>query len=105
MATATATVNMATPDNEDRTAFKYVVDVENARRAAANPPEPLLPNSTALERKNSAELIYAQRMLEVHRSYIQQADTITKQEFLAALANAPEAKRAAALAAGYAALQ
>lgn len=105
MATATATVNLTNPDNEDRTAFKFVVDAENARRAAAVPPETLLPNSTANERKQSAELIYAQRMIDVHRSYIQQADQITKQEFLAALAAAPEAKRTAALAAGYAALQ
>lgn len=100
MSTQTATVQLANPDNEDRRAYKHVVDTENARRAAANPPETPLPNSTAIERKNSAELLYAQRVQEMHRSYIQQADDVTKRQIIQAFDAQPdEAKRAAALAA------
>lgn len=100
MSTQTSTVQLANPDNEDRRAYKFVVEAENARRAAATPPETPLPASTNNERKSSAEIIYAQRVQEMHRSYIKQADDVTKREIIAAFDAQPdEAKRAAALAA------
>lgn len=100
MSTQTSTVQLSNLDNEDRRAHKFIVDTENARRAALVPPETPLPSSTAQERKNSAEILYAQRVNDMHRSYIQQADDVTKRELIAAFNAQPdEAKRAAALAA------
>lgn len=101
MSTQSAVVQLTNPDNEDRRAYKHVVDVENARRAAVTPtPETPLPASNNAERKASAELLYAQRVQEMHRSYIVQADDVTKRQILQAFDAQPdEAKRAAALAA------
>ncbi len=86
-------------DEEDRRAFRYVVDQENARLAALNPPGTPLPASTVAERRASYELILQPKLVDWHRSNISESDVATLAAVRALWPTATDAKRNAALAA------
>lgn len=88
-----------TADEEDRRAFQFVVDQENARRAALTPPGTPLPASTVAERRTSYELILQPRLVDWHRSNINESDIATLAQIRALWPTATDAKRNAALAA------
>ena len=101
MSAVTFTTNVVgTPDEQDRRAFRLIVDNENARRAALTPPGTPLPASTAAERKSSYEIVLAQTVLSAHKSYIDQAsDLVATVELKKRFLIATDAQQAAALAA------
>lgn len=87
-------------DEEDRRAIKLLIDQENARRAALDPPGTPLPDSTAAERKASYESVLALLLASAHASYIAQAgDRVLLSQLKPLWQAANDAKRAAALAA------
>lgn len=100
MATIVSVVQFTgTADEEDRRAFQYVVEQENARRAALTPPGTPLPASTVAERRSSYELIATPKVLQWHLSNIRESDVATLAQVRARWPIATDAQRAAALAA------
>ncbi len=89
-----------TPDEFDRAAAQFVIDAENARRAAADPPETPLPDSTAAEVKASYLGELGKAIDSAHANYAKAARTQEiEQQVRAAWSDATDAQRAAALAA------
>ena len=87
-------------DEKDRRAMKMLIDQENERRAALDPPGTPLPQSTAPERRASYETVLQPILASAHASYIQQAgERVLLSDLKPLWAAATDAKRAAALAA------
>ncbi len=61
------------PDDEDRRAAHFLIRVENARRAALDPPGTPLPSSTGAELKASTLTVMDQILTNAWTSYVQQA--------------------------------
>ena len=87
MTTLAITTQVSNPDTEDRRAMLYLIDSENKRRTALNnavpPPDPLwpmLPTSTAAERKASYETVLNKILVSAHASYIKQAIEVADQD-------------------------
>ena len=100
MAVVTIAANVTgIADEEDRRAMVHVIDAENARRAALDPPGVALTKSTAVERRTSYETVMAMRLGEIHASYIAQSNVASLADVRALWATATDAKRNAALAA------
>jgi hypothetical protein len=72
MATFTITISDVDVD-ADTDAAQYIVDQENARRAAADPPEDPLLDSNGAELKASYTTVLEQTLLAAHVSYQKQA--------------------------------
>jgi hypothetical protein len=68
--TANAT---GTIDPNERRAIEMLAEIENARRAALDPPGTPLLVDTAANRKTTYETILQARLAEIHASYISQA--------------------------------
>lgn len=60
-------------DSEDRDAILRVIAQENVRRLALVPPLPILPSTTAAERRDSYEAILQPRLVAVHAANIEAA--------------------------------
>ncbi len=93
-----------TADQEDRLTMDMVIAQENARRAALTPPLPALPNTTAVERRQSYQTAIARFAVEFHASKVaefkatRQITPVAKQ-IRQALALATPAQQQAALTA------
>jgi hypothetical protein len=104
MTTLSLTTNVTNPDAEDTRAMKYMIGLENTRRASLTPPGTPLPSSTGPERRTSYEIILAATMTSAHLSYVTQANTAADadpefKDLRPLWADATPAKKAAALAA------
>ena len=87
-----------TPDEMDRAAAQYIVDEENARRAAQVPPETPLPDGTGAELKASYLQMLEQIITNAHASYLKQFRTKEIRDVKVRWDLATDAERAAALA-------
>ncbi len=122
---ATLTVNITALDADDRRAALFIINQENANRAAINmsnvyanqralanipplptiPDLPILPFSTAAEIKSSYEVCLAKLVVDDHARNVQQATEAAAaslanfQQVKSLFADATPAKRAAAIAA------
>ncbi len=94
MAIVITTNATGTIDPPDRRAMDYIIDQENARRAALTPPGIALPISTAAERKASYETCLNAIMVTAHASYVAQAgiDLADVRAIRQALPNATDAQ-------------
>ena len=62
-----------TADAEDRVAMDLAIETENTRRAGLTPPLPLLPNTTAVERRTSYAATLLPRVQATHAANIEKA--------------------------------
>lgn len=62
-----------TPSADDELAARFIVRLENARRAALEPPEAALPTGTMAQLKNSYLIVLLQVVTSAHLSYVSQA--------------------------------
>lgn len=69
-----------TADAPERAAAELIINQENSRRAALQPPLAALPKSTAAERKSSYEIALAEILRGAHASYIKQAATLSHEQ-------------------------
>ena len=94
-------VNTSNLDNADRKAVRFIVDAENARRAALDPPETPLLTGSASEYKASYEEILKETLERAHASYIDQAGDkeLTARDVRTLWRGATDAQRDAAVAA------
>lgn len=100
MPTAVISANVTgTLDQADRRAMLYIVELENARRAAATPPGTPLPISTNTEIRTSYATVQSALLNSAHLSYVKQSDFVTLQEIRGLWPNATDQQRAAAAAA------
>lgn len=65
------------PDADDQLAAKYIVALENKRRAALDPPGTPLPANTGAALKASYLLLLVEIETRAHQSYIDQAKAIS----------------------------
>ena len=86
-------------DQEDRRAMLFIVNAENARRAALNPPEDPLPISTNVEIRQSYAVVQSALLTAAHLSYIEQSDVASLAEIRELWGPASDAQRNAARAA------
>ena len=86
-------------DTEDRRAMLFIVNAENARRAALTPPgEPLsVVDNTAI--RTSYQTVQSSLLNTAHRSYINQSNVASLNDIRGAWENATDQQRNAALAA------
>ena len=61
------------PDDYDKDAANLIVDQENERRAALDPPLPLLPKATGAQLKSSYLIVLTDIVTAAHASYTSQA--------------------------------
>lgn len=73
MALTFTTNATGTIDPNERRAIEMLAEIENARRAALDPPGIPLLVDTAANRKTTYETILNARLLELHSNYIAQA--------------------------------
>lgn len=100
MPTAVIVANVTgTLDQEDRRAMLFIVEAENARRAALNPPEDPLPISTNVEIRQSYAVVQSALLTAAHLSYIEQSDVASLAEIRELWGPASDAQRNAARAA------
>ena len=100
MPTAVISANVSgTLDQEDRRAMLFVVEAENARRAALDPPEDPLPISTNVEIRQSYAVVQSALLTAAHLSYIEQSDVASLAEIRELWGPASDAQRNAARAA------
>lgn len=90
-----------TPNSFDLDAATMVVEQENERRAALDPPEDPLPIGTTVQLRDSYLSIIVQRIAQVHASYAKQAaeKELAEQSIRDKWLAATPAQRAAAVAA------
>ena len=89
-----------TPDEYDIAAAQYVIDAENARRAAQDPPESPLPDGSGAEIKSSYLGELGKAVDSAHANYAKAARTQSLEtQVRQAWIDATDAQRAAALAA------
>lgn len=95
-------ISFANADASDLRAAKYIVDLENVRRAAADPPETLLPAANNAEYASSYETMLLVIVARAHESYKkQQAEAeLATQDIRSIWENATDAQRAAMITAG-----
>lgn len=84
---------------EDRRGMIYVIEKENARRAALDPPGTPLPLSDNIEIRNSYEVVTTATMQAAHDSYIEQSNVASLRDVRTVWDAATDAQRNAALAA------
>jgi hypothetical protein len=104
MSTLTLAAQVQNPDSEDRRAMEWLIDQENLRRIALDPPLATLPKSTAAERKASYEIILAAELAAIHVNMIARAnDSVLSDPAFATLKplwkDATPAQKSAAVAA------
>ena len=89
------------PDDNDTAAAQLIVDNENARRAAQEPPETPLPDSTGAELKASYLTILLEIVTNAHASYSKQAaeQAAQSQDVKTLWQDATDSQRAAAVTA------
>ena len=87
------------PDRSDRDAAQWLIDNENARRAAMDPPLSPLPSGNGAELKASYLAVLTETINSTHASYIQQAAEKTQQDVRELWRNASEVQRQAAITA------
>lgn len=93
------TVNITNASaSADGQAATYIVDQENARRAALDPPLDPLPKSTNQELLNSYEAVLGQILASAHESYVKKAAETSLQEAKSRWEISSDAQRAAAVA-------
>jgi hypothetical protein len=94
-------ISVNNADAEDLRTAKYMIGLENEKRAAADPPETPLPDGTNAEVKSSYETILLEIITNAHASYTRQANEASQTEnnVRARWNAATDAERAAALAA------
>ena len=98
MPTAVISANVTgSLDQEDRRAMLFIVEAENARRAALDPPEDPLPISTNVEIRQSYAVVQSALLTSAHLSYVQQSNVASLQDIRAAWDSATDAQRNAAL--------
>ena len=95
-AVISATVS-GTLDTADRRAMLFVLNQENARRAALTPPEPALPISTNVEIRTSYATVQSALLNSAHLSYVTQSDVASLQDIRSAWERATDQQRNAAL--------
>jgi hypothetical protein len=90
-----------TPDSTDVEAAKLIIQKENDRRAALDPPEAALPDGTGAELKTSYLSLLADIVANAHGSYANQAaaEKLKTQSVESLWASATDAQRTAAIAA------
>jgi hypothetical protein len=88
-----------TLDTADRRAMLYIVEQENAQRAALVPPDAPLPHSTNTEIRTSYAIVQSALLNKAHLSYVDQSDIATLQDIRTLWPNATDQQRAAAKAA------
>jgi hypothetical protein len=88
-----------TADQEDKNAALYAIGVENARRAALDPPVAALPFGTNPEIKSSYQTVLSTVASDIHAHNIAQSNSSVVQQFRTLIPIATDAQRAAALAA------
>jgi hypothetical protein len=86
-------------DQADRRAMLFVVQQENARRAAQTPPIDPLPFADNVQIRTSYAVVQSALLNLAHLSYVEQSDVATLQEIRARWPNATDQQRAASLAA------
>jgi hypothetical protein len=86
---------------DDFRAAKYIIDIENAKRAALDPPETPLPVGTNAEVKASYESMLLKIIDEAHNSYKKQASeqALSNNNIKTLWESATDAERAAAITA------
>ena len=100
MPTAVISANVTgSLDQEDRRAMVYIINQENARRAALDPPGEPLPISTNVEIRQSYAVVQSALLTAAHLSYVQQSNVATLQDLREAWNTATDNQRNAALAA------
>jgi hypothetical protein len=97
-AVISATVT-GTLDQADRRAMLFVIGIDNARRAALDPPEAPWPVGTNLEIRDSYRAIQSSLLNAAHLDYVRQSDVATLADIRALWESADDAKRNAARAA------
>lgn len=96
MSVTITSVNVVTSSltTDEKRAMKYMIDQENARRAALDPPGAPLPTSTANERKTSYETTLVHICNQATQSYIEQAkENVTNKELKEAYAAANDSTK------------
>jgi hypothetical protein len=88
-----------TADQEDKNAALYAIGVENARRAALDPPVAALPTSTNAEIKSSYQTVLSTVVSDIHSHNLSQSNITTLQDIRTLWPTATDAQRTAALAA------
>lgn len=83
----------------DRRAMLFVINADNVRRAAQDPPIDALPFADAPQIRSSYAIVQTALLISAHASYIEQSDVATLQDIRARWQNATDQQRAAALAA------
>jgi len=68
------------PDGNDTRAAKYIIKVENDRRAALDPPGTPLPDATGAEVKSSYLTILIDIISNAHTDYIRQAKEVVNSQ-------------------------
>jgi hypothetical protein len=88
-------------DADDFRAAQYIIDIENARRAALDPPETPLPDSTNAEVKASYESMLLEIIDKAHTSYKKQASeqALANDNIKSLWESATDAERQAAITA------
>ena len=88
-------------DADDFRAAQYIIDIENARRAALDPPETPLPVGTNAEVKASYESMLLEIIDRAHNSYKKQASeqALSNNNIKSLWESATDAERQAAIAA------
>jgi len=100
MPTAAIAANVTgTLDQADRRAMLFIVNQENARRAALTPPGTPLPVSTNVEIRTSYATVQSALLNTAHLSYVDQSTVASFQEMKAAFNAATDQQRNAALVA------
>ena len=88
-------------DADDFRAAQYIIDIENARRAALDPPETPLPVGTNAEVKASYESMLLEIIDRAHTSYKKQASeqALANDNIKSLWESATDAERQAAISA------
>ena len=86
-------------DQADRRAMLFIVNAENARRAAQDPPIDALPIADNAEIRTSYAAVQSAVLTSAHLSYVDQSDVATLQDIREVWTTATDQQRAAALAA------
>lgn len=94
-------IEVQNADANDFRAAQYIIDIENARRAALDPPETPLPVGTNAEVIASYESILLEIIDKAHNSYKKQASeqALSNNNIKFLWESATDAERAAAIAA------
>jgi hypothetical protein len=101
MAVTLTTAIGGTPDDKDRRAAMYAIDLENERRALQDPPLDPLPYGDNAELATSYRAVLDPVLNQLHEQYLQASDTTTLEEQVKEVwKNATDAQRAAMIAAG-----